>query len=132
MEQGRILILGRTKEHTYEVRNLLDNRKFEIEIVLSAEVAKTVLVQRFMNLLVLHTEVPEETTKDFLEFCTTQGVELPLFIFGEETAQVRELVPAWMEVRCFDKPYAADDVFSAIRELELKSSQATVGLNPDV
>ncbi|MCH2373114.1 MAG: hypothetical protein MK538_02950 [Planctomycetes bacterium] len=132
MEQGRILILGQTKEHTYEVRNLLDNRKFEVEIVLSAEVAKTVLVQRVMNLLVLHTEVPEEAMKDFIEFCTTQGVELPLFIFGEETSRVSALVPSWMEVKCFDKPYAADQVFGAIHELELKNSQATVGLNPDV
>ena len=60
MDRGRILVLGQTKEHTYEVRNLLDNRKFEIEIALSADVAKTVLAQRFMNLLVIHTEVPME------------------------------------------------------------------------
>ena len=39
MERGRILILGQSKEHTYEVRNLLDNRKFEIEIALSVALA---------------------------------------------------------------------------------------------
>ena len=63
MERGRILILGQSKEHTYGVRNLLDNRKFEIEIALSVDVAKTILTQRYMNLLVLHTEISVEATK---------------------------------------------------------------------
>ena len=131
MERGRIFVLGQTKEHTYEVRNLLDNRKFEIELALSVDIAKLVLTQRYMNLLAIHTEVPEETAKEFFAFCLDRGVDLPLFIFGEEPEQLAELAPSWMQVRLFSKPYAADEVFSAIEEVEMKSSQATVGMDPN-
>ena len=131
MERGRILVLGQTKEHTYEVRNLLDNKKFELELALSVDIAKLVLTQRYMNLLAIHTEVDAETAKDFFAFCLDRGVDLPLLIFGEEPEQFVELIPYWMQVWQFPKPYAADDVFKAIEELEMKSSQATVGMDPN-
>ena len=57
MERGRILILGQTKDSTYEIRNLLDNRRYELEIALSREVAKQILAQRRMDLLIIHTEM---------------------------------------------------------------------------
>lgn len=127
MERGRILILGQSKEHSYEVRNLLDNRKFEMEIALSVDVAKTILTQRYMNLLVLHTEVPVEAMKEFFLFIRDRGIDLPLLIFGEETTQVRTLIPDWLEVSYFEKPYAADQVYRCIEGLEPKMSQTGVG-----
>ena len=126
MERGRILILGQTKEHTYEVRNLLDHRKFEIEIGLSAEVAKTILTQRYMNLLILHTEVPLEAAKEFFTFVKDRAIDLPLLIFGEETTQLRELIPNWMDVSYFEKPYAVDEIYRCIEGLAVKSSQSGV------
>ncbi len=127
MERGRILILGQSKEHTYGVRNLLDNRKFEIEIALSVDVAKTILTQRYMNLLVLHTEISVEAMKEFFLFIRDRAIDLPLLIFGEETTQYRELIPNWLDVSYFEKPYAADEVYSTIQGLESKTSQAGVG-----
>ncbi len=127
MERGRILILGQSKEHTYEVRNLLDNRRFEIEIALSVDVARTILGQRYMNLLVLHTEVPAQEMKEFLGFIRDRAIDLPLLIFGEETAQCRALIPGWVDVWYFEKPYPADEVYSTIKGLAQKTSQAGVG-----
>ncbi len=127
MERGRILILGQTKEHTYEVRNLLDSRKFEIEIALSAETAKTILTQRYMNLLVLHTEVPLEAVNEFFSFVRDRAIDLPLLVCGEETTQFRESIPDWLEVSYFEKPYAVDEIYSCIQGLEVKTSPTGAG-----
>ncbi len=132
MDRGRILLLGQSKEHTYEVRNLLDNKRFEIEIALSVEVAKTVLTQRGMNLLVMHTEVSQENAREFFDFCEERGVTIPLFVFGEETTQFRDLTPDWVHVSYFEKPYAADEVFREIDALKTTESRATIGLNPNI
>ena len=130
MERGRILILGKSKENTYEVRNLLDNRKFEIEIALSVDVGRTVLSQRYMNLIIMHTEVSREEATEFFAYVDQQAVDLPLFVFGEETTQYRDLLPEWVEATYFEKPYAASSVYSAIQGLEVKTSQDVVGSNP--
>ncbi len=130
MERGRILLLGKTKEQTYEVRNLLDTRKFEIEIALSVDVARTVLAQRYMNLLVVHTEVPESDLVEFFSFVEEQAIDLHLLVFGEETTAVRDKVPEWMEISYFEKPYAADEVYRCIEGLEEKAAQGGVGASP--
>ena len=43
MDRGRILILGNSKESSFELRNLFDNHRFELEIALNKEIGKTVL-----------------------------------------------------------------------------------------
>jgi hypothetical protein len=91
------------------------------------DVAKTILAQRYMNLLVLHTEVPAQETTEFLDFIRDRAIDLPLLVFGEETTQLREQIPSWLEVSYFEKPYPADDVYRTIQGLRKKTSQAKVG-----
>jgi DNA-binding NtrC family response regulator len=117
MERGRILIVGQTKESTYEIRNLLDNRRYELEIALSKDVAKMILSQRRMDLLILHTEMLDAETDDFFEFLEERGVDLPVFVVGEEAQRFREAVPARAGVACFAKPYAVDQMLTSIQGL---------------
>ena len=117
MERGRILILGQTKDSTYEIRNLLDNRRYELEIALSIEVAKMILVQRRMDLLIVHTEMVDSDTEEFFEFLEERGIEIPVFVVGEEANRFRETMQARSSVSCFAKPYAVDQMLTSIQAL---------------
>jgi response regulator RpfG family c-di-GMP phosphodiesterase len=117
MERGRILILGQTKDSTYEIRNLLDNRRYELEIALSREVAKQILAQRRMDLLIIHTEMLDPEMAEFFEFLEERGIELPVFVLGEEADKFRDTVPVRSEVSCFDKPYPIDQMVASIQAL---------------
>jgi DNA-binding NtrC family response regulator len=117
MERGRILILGQTKDSTYEIRNLLDNRRYELEIALSIEVAKMILVQRRMDLLIVHTEMLDADTEEFFDFLEERGIEIPVFVLGEEANRFRETMPMRSGVSCFAKPYAVDQMLTSIQAL---------------
>jgi len=117
MERGRILILGQTKDSTYEIRNLLDNRRYELEIALSIEVAKMILVQRRMDLLIVHTEMLDSDTEEFFDFLEERGIEIPVFVLGEEANRFHETMPTRPGVSCFAKPYAVDQMLTSIQAL---------------
>jgi DNA-binding NtrC family response regulator len=117
MERGRILILGNSKESTYEIRNLLDNRRYELEIALSPEVGKSILSERWMNLLIIHTEILDERSVKFFEFLADRDIDIPILILGEEAKKFREVVHSRNEVGCFEKPYPVDEMLSYIRTL---------------
>jgi hypothetical protein len=117
MKRGRILIMGQTKESTYELRNMLDNRNFELEIALSRDVGKLILSQRKMDLLVLHTEALSPDLEEFFEFLDDRGIEIPVMLFGEESKKLKEKVPLRSEVTCFEKPYPVDEVMTTIQEM---------------
>ncbi len=117
MERGRILILGQTKENTYEIRNMLDNRCFELEIALSRDVGKMILTQRRMNLLILHTEALCTEMQEFFEFLEDRRIDIPVFLLGEEATKLAETVPTPTGVTCFDKPYAVDRMLTSIKAL---------------
>jgi DNA-binding response OmpR family regulator len=117
MERGRILIVGNTKESTYEIRNLLDNRRFELEIALSPEVGRSILSERWMNLLIIHTELLDEKSLKLFEFLADREIDIPIMIVGEEAAKYREVVRCRNEVECFEKPYHVDELLSFIREI---------------
>ena len=117
MERGRILIMGQTKENTYEIRNLLDKRLYELEIALSGDVGKLILSQRQMNLLILHTEMLDSESQEFFDFLEESSIELPIFLLGEEARRLRERLPVRVGVSSFEKPYAVEEMLTSIKAL---------------
>ena len=116
MERGRILILGNSKETTYEIRSLLDNHRYELEIALSPEVGKLVLDTRKMNLIMIHSEVLQENDMEFLEYLKHRDYKIPVVVMGD---RVEALVGARLkqDLHCFAKPYQTHDVISYIQGL---------------
>ena len=88
MDRGRILILGQSKESTYEIRKLLDNQRFELEIALSEDVGKQVLINRRMSLIMIHTEMLKESDEAFFSFLHERAIEIPVLVMGEEAGLV--------------------------------------------
>jgi len=118
MDRGRILILGQSKESTYEIRKLLDNQRFELEIALSEDVGKQVLINRRMSLIMIHTEMLKESDEAFFSFLHERAIEIPVLVMGEEAGRYGTKGRAVArEIHCFDKPYASRDVISCIQGL---------------
>ena len=117
MERGRILIAGGSRESTYELRNMLDSRRYELEIALTPETAKAVLVERWMNLLVLHTDLLEEKIERLLEFLHEREIEIPVLVVGEQAEKFRQLLNGRMQVECFEKPYQRTAILDFIHAL---------------
>lgn len=114
----RILILGQTKENTYEIRNLLDSQRFELEIALNKDVGKTVLSTRLMHVVIVHSEIMGgDECADFFEFLEDKGFSIPVLILGEEAGSFRDQIPEGRPVACFEKPYPAEQILSHITDL---------------
>ena len=116
MDRGRILILGQSKETTYEIRNLFDNKRFELEIALNQEVGKQVLANRQMSLIMIHTEMLKEGD-DFFRFLNDRAIEVPVLVLGEEASDYRQGDSSRNDIHCFDKPYVSSDVLGCIDNL---------------
>jgi len=117
MERGRILIIGNSKESTYEIRNLLDHRRFELEIALSPDVGRSILSERWMNLIILHTEMMDQNSEKLLEFFSERDIDIPILILGDEAEKYRASIRTRREVECFEKPYPVEEMMSYIRAL---------------
>ena len=117
MERGRILIIGNSKESTYEIRNLLDSKRFELEIALTPDVGKTVLSERWMNLLIIHTDLLDERCVKLFEFIADRDIEIPILVVGEDASKFREILNTRNEVECFEKPYPVEEMLNYIHAL---------------
>lgn len=122
MERGRILILGGSKESTYELRSLLDNQRFELEIALSSDVGKSVLSARRMSLIMVHTEMLQQDNLEFVDFLKDRAARVPMAIFGDEAEVVGQTFvkggrTMGSDLKCFGKPYATEDLISFIEGL---------------
>ncbi len=117
MERGRILILGNSKESTYEIRSLLDNKRFEVEIALSPEVGKAVLSTRQMSLVMVHTEMLKQEDLDFMSFLKDRLERTPLAVLGEEATSREDVLTLSTDVGRFNKPYQSEDLITFIESL---------------
>ncbi|HLU49748.1 MAG TPA: hypothetical protein VK116_16730 [Planctomycetota bacterium] len=122
MHRQRILILGQTKDNTYEIRNLLDQRRFELEIALSSETARIILSTRRMDVLVVHTEAVGEPLFDFLQFLEDADIDLPIVLMGEQAGALRERTfRPEVSITTFEKPYAAEELANVFAELACRA-----------
>ena len=117
MDRGRILILGETKENSFELRNLFDNHRFELEIALNKDIGKTVLSTRMMNLLVMHSETINEESTEFFSYLSGRGISLPLMVLGEDAETCSEKIDYEGPGACFEKPYPVADVLDYVADL---------------
>lgn len=117
MKQGRILILGQSKESSFEIRTLLEDPRFELEIALNKDIGKMVLASRRMSLLVMHTELVGTESAEFFEYLANEGIEIPVMLVGDDASGLEQHILGQPTVKSFDKPYPADEVRSYIEAL---------------
>ena len=115
MTPGRILIVAKTKENGFELRDLLDELRCEVEIALSASVGRAILDSRRMDLIVLHTEAVSAELVELFEYLDVRELDIPMILCGEEAKSLAERVPHPGPVECFDRPYAANRMVQFVK-----------------
>ena len=111
------MILGQTKENSYEIRNLLDGQRFELEIALNRDTCKTILSTRKMSLLIIHTETIAPELGELFDYLYENAISIPMLLLGEEATRLREQIPVDDSLKCFDKPYPVEEMIRYIRAL---------------
>lgn len=91
-QKPRILIIGHDRDSAYALRNVFDNQPVELEIGLGVEVAKSVLLERRIDLLLVDAQVCLEPDFDLIDFQIDHGVKIPVLLIGGESSGVRRSV----------------------------------------
>ena len=123
MERGRILILGQKKDSAYALRNVFDLGRHEIEIALQLDVAKAVLKERVVDLIVLDAQVCLQEDFDLLDFQLDHGLCVPIALVGGESTGVRRKVRSKQGVKVYFLPADGFKLLEFVRELGIGSTE---------
>ena len=118
MKKGRILIIGRDKDSAYALRNVFELEPHELELALTFDVAKTVLRERRIDLVILDPQVCLKEDFDLIDFQLDYGLEVPLVLVGGESTGVRRKVRSKGGVKVHSVPADGFKLIEFVKELE--------------
>lgn len=126
MQKARILIIGQEKDSAYALRNVFEIERHEIELALQLDVAKAILRERWIDLVVLDPAVCLEDDFDLLDFELDHGLEVPLVIVGGESTGVRRKIRSRGGIKVHTCPADGFKLLDLIRDLIL-SGEISLG-----
>ncbi len=124
MLKGRILIIGRDKDSAYALRNVFEMEPHELELALSLDVAKAVLRERRIDLVILDPHVCLDEDFDFIEFQLDHGLLVPIVLVGGESTGVRRRVRSKGGVKIHSVPADGYKLIDFVRALETQEELA--------
>ena len=124
MLKGRILIIGRDKDSAYALRNVFEMEPHELELALSLDVAKAVLRERRIDLVILDPHVCLDEDFDFIEFQLDHGLLVPIVLVGGESTGVRRRVRSKGGVKIHSVPADGYKLLDFVRALETEAELA--------
>ncbi|MFQ5653984.1 MAG: hypothetical protein ACE5GW_04555 [Planctomycetota bacterium] len=92
MEKGRVLIVGCDKDSAYAIRNVFELEHIELELALMLEVAKSVLLERHIDLIIIDARLCLQDDFDLIDFQLDHGLQVPMILVGGESTGVRRKV----------------------------------------
>ena len=92
MEMGRILIIGQEKDSAYAIRNVFELERYELELALQIDVAKSILTTRHIDLIVLDPHISCDENFDIIDFQLDHGLEIPIVVVGGELVGAKRKV----------------------------------------
>jgi len=92
MRKGRLLIIGHDRDAAYALRNVFEMAPHELEVTMQLDVAKEVLRERHLDLIVVDATVCLDAGFDLIDFQLDHGLEVPLVLVGGESTGVRRKV----------------------------------------
>ena len=92
MRKGRLLIIGHDRDAAYALRNVFEMAPHELEVTMQLDVAKEVLRERHLDLIVIDATVCLDASFDLVDFQLDHGIEVPLVLVGGESTGVRRKV----------------------------------------
>lgn len=118
MKKGRILILGRDKDSAYAMRNVFELEPHELELALQLDVAKSILRDRRVDLIVLDPLVCLQEDFDLIDFQLDHGLRVPIVMVGGESTGVRRKFRSKGGVKVSSVPADGFKLIDFVRELE--------------
>lgn len=91
-QKARILIIGQEKDAAYAIRNVFELEQHEMELALQLDVAKAILRERQIDVVVLDPAVCLQSDFDLIDFQLDHGLQVPLVLVGGESTGVRRKV----------------------------------------
>ena len=119
MVKGRILIIGRDKDSAYAIRNVFDLESHELELALQLDVAKAVLCERRIDLIIIDPTVCQNDDFDLVEFQLDHGLTVPIVLVGGESTGVRRKVRAKGGVKIHSVPADGFKLLDFVKELQV-------------
>ena len=118
MKKGRILILGNHKDSAYAMRNVFDLEPHELELALQLDVAKSILCDRRIDLIVLDPMVCLQEGFDLIDFQLDHGLRVPIVLVGGESTGVRRRFRSKGGVKVQSVPADGYKLIDFVREME--------------
>lgn len=92
MRKGRLLIIGHDRDAAYALRNVFELEPYELEVTLALDVAKSIMRDRHVDLVVVDAMVCLEDDFDLIDYQLDHGLELPLVLVGGESTGIRRRI----------------------------------------
>jgi len=110
----RILILTNDKNNAVTLRTLLEKYRIEFEIAIGEETGRTILTERFMNLILLDAAAIKGGTSWIFPFLESRRLRIPILVVGaDETALTAPIANA-DDVRFLPQPLEPEKIVAAI------------------
>ena len=118
MPHQRILIIDSSREIADKSRNLLEREKFEVEIVLSVELALNIVKERKMNLIIIDLDVEDMQGIEAVKSMRRKDPEAPIIaVHSQDTEEVADALYLVDDMTYLKKPVEFEDIFVKIGEI---------------
>ena len=92
MRKGRLLIIGHDRDAAYALRNVFETEPYELEVTLGLEVAKGVMRDRHVDLVIVDATVCMDEGFDLIDYQLDHGLDIPLVLVGGESTGIRRKI----------------------------------------
>ncbi len=99
MRKGRLLIIGHNRDAAYALRNVFETAPWELEVTMQLDVAKDVLRERHVDLIIMDASVCLDSEFDLVDFQLDHGLEVPIVLVGGESTGVRRRIRSKQGIR---------------------------------
>lgn len=117
MEKARILIIGQEKDSAYAIRNVFELEQHELELALNLDVAKAILKERQLNVIVLDPAVCLVEGFDLIDFQLDHGLLVPMVLVGGESTGVRRKIRSRGGIKVHSCPADGFKLLDLVREV---------------
>ncbi len=113
----RMLLLTNEKNNAVRLRTVFEKMELEFEIAIGEETARTILSERFMNLVVMDASVLKGGTCWVFSFLHTRRLRIPVLILGADHTALKEPPPDPELVRFLPPPLDPGRIRQAVEEI---------------
>ena len=121
----RMLIITSDKNNAVSLRTLLEKFHLEFEIAIGEETGRTILSERFMDIIVIEASTMKGGTSWVFSFLASRRLSIPVVVLGAAQNTLADLPLDPALIRWVPPPLDGDKIMAAIREVERLGPRVT-------